>query len=418
MLLTLFAILIGSFIGRIRGGAWSGVARVELRSTPFLVVAISTMLVQAVLNPIFPFLWSFIGVVSLIVFAARNRHLTGMTVLLIGATLNLLPLLLNFATPVSELALTSVGDVDAFGFPDIDGARESSSTATRLSFLGDAVPVPLFGSVVSIGDLIVLVGLGDIFTNLLLRERSRELELDDAGVSFAAHAAEKPASAAQSRSDKVSILSPLQTNDRQTAHRAQRQKAAPSSHVPAHAAPEVGFQEPVVDQAPTSDHVPAHAAEPVPVELRDEPIIITLDDLANQEDAAPSHAEPVVEALSAPVIDLVEVPNIEPIDNDVTAAALSGARANAIAVTPSAAPAPVVDAVTETIDLTDPDDPRPIIDLTKSPTDAQMTEFLRRRRSADRDHARVAVRPAGQRRGRAPVRISSDDNVEVAEGSI
>ncbi len=382
MLLTLFAIIVGSLIGRIRGGRWSGVTEARLEATPLLVVAISTILVQAVLDPIFPFLWSLVSTLCLIGFFAKNRHLTGATVLIIGAVLNLFPLLLNGATPVSELALLSVGDVDPFGFPEIDGARESSTTAGRLRFLGDAIPVPLFGTVVSIGDLIILVGLGDIFTNLLLTKRERELEFDEAGVTFAT---EPNDSATDVR---VPILSPLETGDRQQSVRGQRQKAAPNSHVPAHAASEDVIDLTEAQPASSSGHIPAHAAEPIAVELRDEPLVVDLE--VAEAPALGAHAD----ASPTPSLDARR------------AEALANAANQALAVTPTASPTPAVDVTPEIIDLTDPNDPRPIIDLTNSPTDAQMAEFLRRRKSADRDHYRVAVRPPGQRRGRAPARNS------------
>ena len=250
MLLTLFAIVVGSVIGHLRGGDKSGALQAQLKATPLLVIAIATVLVQAVLNPVFPFAWSLVSLTSFIAFGVLNRHLTGMSIMLVGAGLNLLPMLFNGATPVSELALISVDDLT----PDIDGARESSRTATRLGFLGDAIPVPIFGAVVSIGDLIALVGLADVFTNLFLSERRREMSLEDAGVSFGTPPAH----------DKVRILSPLQIAGRTAsgfAHRRPRLKAAPASHVPAHAAPEP--DEPLE----LTETIPAHSLEPVVLEL-------------------------------------------------------------------------------------------------------------------------------------------------------
>ena len=430
MLVTLFAIAIGSLIGRIRGGRWSGATSAELRSTPLLVIAITTVLVQAVLNPVFPVLWSLVSALTLIAFGLRNRHLTGMSLLLIGTVLNVLPLLANWATPVSDLALISVGDLNPFGDPDIDGARESSTQATRLTFLGDAIPVPFFGSVVSIGDLIALVGIADIFTNLFLRARTHELSLPDAGVSFAAP---------EPSGEHVAILSPLETGTRSASdterRRPQRNKAAPISHVPAHAAPSLN-----PDPSPSeSEHVPAHAIvaeEPAASDELTGPVVIDLT-----EDGAPAHAAPggIIASASAAPAHAAEMDSAAELDSTAEldsaaelspAAELNSADTNdadpiaaagvqAVPVIPSvqaaAQPAVEIEPVPELIDLTDPNDPRPIIDLTKSPTDEQMTEFLRRRKAADREHARVNVRPPGQRRGRAPAKLRTDNAHGVVE---
>lgn len=409
--MTFFAIAIGSLIGRVRGGRWSGVSSAELRSTPLLVISIATVLVQAILNPVFPVIWSLVGACSLIAFGLRNRHLVGMSIVVIGTMLNLLPLLANWATPVSELALISVGDLDPFDMPDIDGARQSSSEATRLTFLGDAIPVPIVGSVVSIGDIIALVGVADIFTNLFLRGRTRELSLAEAGVSF-----DGPAHS----DERVSILSPLETGSRKSSdsqrRRAARNKAAPVSHVPAHAA-----SSPDSDVAESaSDHVPSHAIEE-PDSSDDavgrgepvEPIVIDLT-----ESAAPAHAA---------TDDVIDLSQAEPDSNVVPAHAapahepevdaIAAAGLHAVQIVPAVDESHEPDPVPELIDLTDQDDPRPIIDLTKSPTDEQMNEFLRRRKAADRDHARLAARAPGQRRGRAPVRLRADNADGVVESS-
>lgn len=520
MLLTLFAIAIGSVVGLARGGKWTGPNSITFQNGGLLVAAATAALVQTILDPIFPVLWSLVGTVLVIAFALRNRHLAGMTVLMIGMVLNLLPLLANWAVPVSELALVSTGNVDDFGNPEISGAFESTATATRLSFLSHAIPVPIFSTVVSIGDLIALVGLGDIVTNLFLSARTRELTLTEAGVSFAstttsgaaAHASGSGAAHAAPDDGLISILSPLQTGIRRSTdserRRARRNKAAPASHVPAHAAepteapstpgepaesaladfffgPETSEPSETTEAPSTraesaladfffgpetsepsesesifgadrSEHVPSHAAEPEfaePDHLESDHAEAPADETLAQpivEELAEDQAVPVAEdapALDVPepeiidlssdpvwvetepiVVDLTEDGQIAPtqaaglFDQDSPGApqpaprpeipegtdAITAAGIQAVPVLPATAHAPQPEPVPELIDLTDPDDPRPIIDLTKSPTDEQMAEFLRRRKAADRNLERVPIRPPGQRRGRAPVRLTVD----------
>ena len=509
MLLSLFAIAVGFLIGRIRGGAWSGVTSARLHRPGFLVFAIFTMLVINLLGPAFPIVWVVAGMVSFIWFAIKNLQLTGMIIMIIGVLMNLAPILFNGAVPVSELALVSVGDVDDAGRANIDGLRESTETATSFGAFGDVIPVPIVNSVVSIGDLVMLVALVDIITNLLLRSRTRE-ELDDAGVTFAPTPEET--------SERPEVLSPLSHSVKgrpaHAAHRRPRRKAAPSTHVPAHAKESpIDLDDPdtvIVLDGPSAYIEQAAPSEPEPVALLAgtesiddssetlwldddgfEDLERSLDELeqlaaqpASNDDAeaadeleASTEAADELEASTeadatddeletstgsvdnkiAPfpkteIIvpddpaqtrsegeDTVRLDRIESADSDevdetveadetdeavaateeteAPAAPAHGApapaavRANAAA---AAAQARKSESSTGSVDRntssTSSDsnsvDRRPIIDLTTSPTDEQLQEFLRRRAEADELVAARAAGPGPQRRGRAPRRAA------------
>ena len=66
VLLTLFAIAIGSIVGLARGGKWAGPTSVTFQNGGLLVAAITIALVQTILNPIFPVLWVLLGAVLLL----------------------------------------------------------------------------------------------------------------------------------------------------------------------------------------------------------------------------------------------------------------------------------------------------------------------------------------------------------------
>jgi len=318
------------------------------------------MLVLRLIGPAFPIVWALIGAGSFILFGLKNLQITGMIIMMIGVVMNIAPVAANGSMPVSELALQSVGQVDDEGNADISGLRESSSTAGRLAAFGDVVPVPVVNSVVSLGDLVMLIALADITSNLWLRTRRREL--DDAGVTFANATDDDTAV----KPKRVEVVSPLNLGNRpaHAAHRRPRRKAAPSTHVPAHA----------MQPLDTDTNAPAESpAEP------------------GSSDYSPAHASADSAQLEPAGIDLTDQASSEPAD-------LSA---------PELAP----ESYPTVIDLTDPADRRPIIDLTISPTDAQLCEFLRRRERAD---AKIDERPApGPRRGRAPRR--SAEVVEVQQ---
>jgi hypothetical protein len=337
VLLSIFAFGVGCLVGRLLGGRWQGITSTTLHATGALIAGITTTLVLTLIDPAFAIGWLLIGYACYFVFGLKNLHVTGMIVLLVGLLMNIAPALANGAVPVSELALVSVGDVQESGAPIIEGARESTDTATSLSSLGDVVPVPLFNAAISLGDLVMLVALADIAANLMLRGRTREL--DDAGISYATEPAASPAS------HRIAVLSPL---------------SQAFTNRPAHAA----HRRPRLRSASQSPHEPAHAV--------------------------PSSAEPVI------VLDGAHAYLEQP-------------------PAPVPPPTPLLDTeATNGIDLTKSGDQRPIIDLTISPTDQQLCEFLRRRSAADEHFNQLAPPSPGHRRNRGRLRRQRN---ELAESS-
>ena len=330
MLLTILALVVGYGIGRARGGSWSSVLAARLKGQGFLVAGVAATLVLNVLTPSFPLFWLIIAFVGFIGFTIANLTMTGAIVLLFGLLLNVAAVLANGAVPVSEVALQSVDAVDDAGAAAIDGPRESTATATRLSFLGDVIPVPVVDKVVSIGDLIALVAVADILVNLMLRSRRREL--DDAGVTFAATADdERPDTDADTDIDARTetdadddLVIDLREDGSGPAHAApggiRLTPPLPRVRRPAHA------------PADSARHLGADAGRPIP---------------------PPSPSTPALFASEPPP--------------------------------PAGEPEPE-------LDLTDR---RPIIDLTVSPTDDQLAEFLRRRAEADRRMAEAATEATG-----------------------
>ncbi len=339
----------------------------RLHAKGALVFGITTVLVLNLIGPAFPIGWLLIGYACFITFGVKNLQITGMIVLLIGLMMNLAPALANGAVPVSELALQSVGDTNTAGFAEIDGVRESSNTATSLSSLGDVVPVPIFNVVVSLGDLVMLVAIADIAANLMLRHRSREP--DAAGVSFATDLnGESPASPA-----RVPILSPLSigfTNrPAHAAHRRPRLKAAKHpAHAPEHAA-EIEAPLATVSDDASSNKIAREAPrgdDLVGEDVAGDDVVIVLDESEAYIEQPPPP--------TAPPIDDIEI---------------------SIVSTPATTRPKNVDVAV---------DRRPIIDLTTSPSDDQLCEFLRRRTAADQQLNKLAPPSPGHRRNRGRLR--------------
>lgn len=101
----------------------------------------------------------------------KNFSWTGTGVVAVGLLLMLAPTVINGGMPVDADALASVGgDTETAALP---GERHLAQPGDDLEILSDIVPVPFTGRVVSFGELIALVGLADVVTNVVARRHRR-----------------------------------------------------------------------------------------------------------------------------------------------------------------------------------------------------------------------------------------------------
>ena len=152
-------------------------ARTRLRHPEFLAVAIAGSLFVDVSDAGPSGTIVLVGLIGGLAFAGVNLHLTGMAVIAVGITANLVPVALNGAMPVRPQALVEAEmvTVDELDRVTLNGGRELETDSTLLAILGDTYPVRMTGQVVSLGDLIMMVGLADVITNLMLQRRRRRL---------------------------------------------------------------------------------------------------------------------------------------------------------------------------------------------------------------------------------------------------
>lgn len=173
----ILAVCVGLVIGALRRGRLTSIARTRIRHPEFLLVAIAASLFvdQTDMGPSGAI--ALLGLIGGLAFAIVNVHLAGMTVIAIGIAANLLPIALNGAMPVRPEALVEAEMVTADELPRVtlNGARELSDDSTLLSMLGDTFPVRWTNQVVSIGDLIMMVGLAALVANLMLQRRRPRL---------------------------------------------------------------------------------------------------------------------------------------------------------------------------------------------------------------------------------------------------
>jgi hypothetical protein len=90
---------------------------------------------------------------ALVVFTAANRHLRGMLSVASGVTINVAAIIGNRFMPVSLPNSTEHGAAQV-----LDGVHQLASNPA-LAWLGDVVRIPLSKQVLSVGDLLLLVGI-------------------------------------------------------------------------------------------------------------------------------------------------------------------------------------------------------------------------------------------------------------------
>jgi len=171
------ALMLGFIVGRLRRGRVVAIAGARLRLPWLFAVALACGLAVDFADIPEPGMIALLGLAAGLAFSLRNFHVTGMMVIAIGVTTNLLPVALNGSTPVRTQALVDAGLVDAADVDRVllEGARELTTDATVLPWLGDTVPVAVFDQVMSFGDLIILAGLVSVISNLMLRRRPRRV---------------------------------------------------------------------------------------------------------------------------------------------------------------------------------------------------------------------------------------------------
>lgn len=107
------------------------------------------------------------GYVALIAFCWLNRGLVGLGVIAGGLLLNALVVTANGGMPVHPAAIRATSGSAYAGavapaVNPIEGRHHLETGADALTLLDDRVPAPSFHQVLSVGDIVLLVGIGEM----------------------------------------------------------------------------------------------------------------------------------------------------------------------------------------------------------------------------------------------------------------
>ena len=119
--------------------------------------------------------WSLLGASQLLVvlFVVRNRQLSGIWLVALGLLLNMAVMAANRAMPVDPAAMAAIG-VEGAEVPL--GKHTLLTDETLLPWLADIIPVPWLGSILSVGDLVLAIGLIPLTHALMTSPPRREHE--------------------------------------------------------------------------------------------------------------------------------------------------------------------------------------------------------------------------------------------------
>jgi Family of unknown function (DUF5317) len=170
-----FAFLAGGLlVGLVAGGHWRAVRTTQVRRWPLGALGLACTVLPWLSDQGWTTAIVALGWALLIAFAIFNLHLTGMVIIAIGISCNLLVLLVNQAMPVRVDAVIAVGvDEAAVSTADLGPGRRLEEPGDRLEPLTAIIPLPALSMVLTFGDLIALFGLADVAFRLARRSAPR-----------------------------------------------------------------------------------------------------------------------------------------------------------------------------------------------------------------------------------------------------
>lgn len=176
MYLVAIAVVVGALAGRLvlrRPLRHRHLGPVRAHWVPVLVLGIALAVAADRLDDGPTVAVAVAGHALLVVGALANLHLVGTGVIAVGLALNLTSMVVDGGIPVRRGALVHAGVVDA---DDVAGAtlrgpRHLERDDDMVPVLGDVLPLAAAGTVVSFGDLIVLVGITDVTAHAVRRRR-------------------------------------------------------------------------------------------------------------------------------------------------------------------------------------------------------------------------------------------------------
>lgn len=165
MLLAILVATIVAIVGVLRGGSLDSLASTSFRWVAVLLAGLVVQVAFGIWDPrwlseaggLAVLLGSHLTVVA---FLIANRKLAGMAIAAAGLLLNMLVIGLNAGMPVSQTAAEIAGLEGIDASFDAGIKHERMTDDTTLAPLADVIPVPGLRQIVSLGDVLLTLGIG------------------------------------------------------------------------------------------------------------------------------------------------------------------------------------------------------------------------------------------------------------------
>jgi Family of unknown function (DUF5317) len=170
VILTVAALVIGAAVGLATGGKLRYAARRRIHWWLLILVGFGLELAaDRWLSGAVGYLALVAGPICLVIWAARNARVPGMGLVALGVLANLAVMSVDRGMPVERGALVSAG-IAARGADviSVSGHRHHVvRPSDHLRFLDDRIPLAVAHEVVSVGDIILAVGMAVVVVQLL-----------------------------------------------------------------------------------------------------------------------------------------------------------------------------------------------------------------------------------------------------------
>ena len=163
MLWLVIVLIVAMSVAVLRRGRLSNLADIRLRMWWLLPLGFAMQGIAGLIDPDIGFYLVLTSYLPLLAMMILNRDRAGLWLAGVGVLMNFTVIALNGGMPVLAGAV-EVASGYAAGGPDLTSAAKHTEmdADTILAFLGDVIPIRLAnqGSVISIGDVFLAVGLG------------------------------------------------------------------------------------------------------------------------------------------------------------------------------------------------------------------------------------------------------------------
>lgn len=156
-------VLLGTLAGLAVGRTWRPLATLRIQWLPLLVAGLAARALAPLFLPA-AFALYIAALAATAGVAMANLRIGGAVLVALGSSLNLVVVALNGGMPVDTAAVAIAGAT----MPG-DALHVTLGAAARLAWLADVIPVGLFRSVYSLGDVCIAVGGFTVPFVLLIR---------------------------------------------------------------------------------------------------------------------------------------------------------------------------------------------------------------------------------------------------------